>query len=104
MPTGVGRRIHSWIAEVIPAVALLAYGLWSGKHVFIIAGFVPLVIFATLRMYRQFNYSQAIKSVFDKIQSHQCSSTGAQQGAPPNGGPATQFSSSKLGEGPPSVS
>jgi hypothetical protein len=77
MPT-VGNRIHSWIAEVIPAVALLSYGLWSGKPLFIIAGFVPLVFFATLRMYRQFKYSQVLKSICVKIQSHQSGAACAQ--------------------------
>jgi hypothetical protein len=104
MPTGVGKRIHSWIAEVVPAVALLSYGLWTGRDVFTIAGFVPLILFSTLRIYRQFKYSQVIRSVFVKIQTHQRSANGAQPGAPPNGGPTTPLGSSEVTEGPPSVS
>ena len=87
MHTSVGRRIHSWIAEVIPAIGLLAYGLWAGKHLYIIVAFLPLVFFATLRIYRQHKYSQILKSIFTKVHAHQSDKIGAQQVA---GGDATR--------------
>ena len=86
LPTEAGKHIHSWIAEIVPAVGLLAYGLWSERQAFTIAGFVPVVIFSTLRMYRQFKHSKVIKSIFMKVQAYQSNAIGAQPCAHPNAG------------------
>lgn len=83
MPSGVGKRISSWIAEVVPAVAFLAYGLWSDRQAFIIVGFLPLLFFCSLRMFRQFKYSEVIKSIFMKIQVHESGETGEQRSRHP---------------------
>jgi hypothetical protein len=77
-PSGTWRRVHSWTAEVVPGVALLVFGLWSGRHTFIIAGFLPLVLFSTLRAFRQFKYSTAIQSICLKIQRYQSDANSAQ--------------------------
>ena len=67
MPRGFGRRIHSWIAEIVPAIGLFGYGMYSEKRVFVLVGFGGLLFFALLRMWRQFKYAHLIQSIFSKI-------------------------------------
>jgi hypothetical protein len=71
MPLGIGRRIHSCIAEVIPAIGLVTYGLWASRPVFVITGFGALLFFNGLRMFRQFKYATILRSICSKIEAFQ---------------------------------
>lgn len=71
VPSRPGLRFLSWAVEVIPAALLLIYGLWADKPVFIIAGFLPLLVYSSHRIYMQAKNAPVFKSVCKKIEEHQ---------------------------------
>jgi hypothetical protein len=78
MRTDGAHKLHVWVAEVVPAVALVSFGLLAGRQVYVIAAFMVLIAFASVRTYRQFHYSRLVRSIFEKVQAHQRSAQDAE--------------------------
>ncbi len=67
MPVEIVASISSVAAEVVPAVACFAYGVYRGKLVFLILGMFLLIYMIGYRVFKQFRYAKLLKSICSKI-------------------------------------
>ncbi len=67
MPVKIVAAIGSVAAEVVPAVASFAYGVYRGKLLFLVLGMFILIYMIGYRAFKQFRYAKLLKSICSKI-------------------------------------
>ena len=63
LPATIRSRIIGWMIEVVPSTGIFAYGMYADNRLFLIFGFVSLLIFALFRMYSQFRGFKMISRI-----------------------------------------
>jgi hypothetical protein len=66
LPTSLRSRLVAWTLELVPSIALFAWGLIKDSRIFLVLGFVSLLYFAVWRMYQQFRATRMIYSIYEK--------------------------------------
>lgn len=66
LPTSLGSRLFAWALELVPSIAIFAYGLLKDSRFFLVLGFVSLLYFAIWRMYQQLRGCRMIRSIYEK--------------------------------------
>ncbi len=81
MPVNVTAAINSVAAELVPAVAAFAWGLYRDKTLFLVLGMFLLIYMTGYRAFKQFRYAKLLKSICTKIRDVQGHSANAESGA-----------------------
>lgn len=70
MPVQGIAAIKSVAADLVPAIAFFAIGVYRDKLFFLVLGMFILVFMIVYRAFRQFKYAKLIKSISNKIIAH----------------------------------
>lgn len=66
LPTMIRSRVVGWSLELAVSVGPFAYGLLTGRRLFLVIGFLNLLYFALWRMYGQLRGRRLIQSIYEK--------------------------------------
>jgi hypothetical protein len=66
LPTSLRSRLLGWFMELLPSIALFAWGLFRDSRHFLVLGFTSLLYFSIWRMYQQLRGVRLLHRIYMK--------------------------------------